>query len=399
MEKNQSIFTDYTVLDGETTTYNKGHRFDPRNKLISYSFKRSLHPIYFKYFTDPDFNHAFWDDTESTSCVVGFNIKFDIHWLSSMGTFNKVKIWDCQLAEFVYTGQQEAFASLNECLEKYGLETKKDLVKELWKAGFQTDEIDVGILEEYNKWDVQQTEALFKVQMELLSDDQKRLVFILGEDLKVLAHMERAGVLFDKDGASQKLAQTKTLVSECENSLKTFLPEIKHGKFNWDSGDQVSAFLYGGTIVFDYAISEEAVYKSGQKKGQSYIKNTWFSETVVFPQRFKPLENTEVKKTKDASPSATHFYQTDEPTLKQLSARSKEDKKIIELLLERAAQNKVAEMFQGLFDKFEEKQWQDNLIHASFNQNVARTGRLSSSGPNMQNTPPELDEFLVSRYD
>lgn len=385
---------DYTVLDAETTTHNKGHPFDPRNKLISYAFT-SPPGIVFKYHTDADFKQA----RPRSRCIVGFNIKFDYHWLYWDAPLQDVKIWDCQLAEFIYTGQQEAFASLNECLEKYGLETKKDLVKELWEAGFQTDEIAVPILSEYNCWDVQQTEALFKVQMELLSDEQKRLVLILGEDLKVLAHMERAGVLFDKEGAAQKLAQTKAAVKQCEDSLKAFLPEIKHATFNWDSGDQVSAFLYGATIVFDYAIAEEAVYKSGAKKGQSYTKNTWFQERVDFPKRFKPLEGTEVKKTKESGPNENHFYQTDEPTLKQLSARSKEDKTIIELLLTRAAQNKVAEMFQGLFDKFEEKQWQDNLIHASFNQNVARTGRLSSSGPNMQNTPPELDEFLVSRYD
>jgi DNA polymerase I-like protein with 3'-5' exonuclease and polymerase domains len=383
----------YTVLDAETTTWGKGHPFDPRNRLISYAYLPAGNPCTFRYFSDPTFKTPI-----PATCLVGFNFKFDLHWCSELLDLSS-SIWDCQLAEFIYTGQKEAFASLNECLEKYGLETKKDLVKELWDAGYQTDEIPINILEEYNKWDVQQTEALFKVQMELLSDDQKRLVLLLGEDLKVLAHMERAGVVFDNEGALQKLSSTKAVVKECEESLKAFLPEINHATFNWDSGDQLSAFLYGGTLVFDYAVPEEAVYKSGVKKGQRYTKNSWFTETVVFPRRFKPLENTEVKKTKDADPSANHFYQTDEPTLKQLSARSKEDKRIIELLLQRGVQNKVAEMFQGLFDKFEEKQWQDNLVHASFNQNVARTGRLSSSGPNMQNTPPELDEFLVSRYD
>jgi len=387
---------DYTVLDAETTTFNKGHPFDPRNKLISYAFT-SPSGISFRYHTDPNFS-AVLEHVRGGSVLVGFNYKFDHHWCNHLYP-DSVKIWCCQLAEFVYTGQQEAFASLNECLTKYGLETKHDTVKEMWEAGIQTDEIPLPILQEYNCWDVEQTEQLYLVQQQLLSEDQKKLVLLMGEDLKVLAHMERAGILFDKEGALQKLASTKALVRELETELATFLPEIKHGTFNFDSGDHLSALLYGATLTFDYVVSSDAVYKSGAKKGQAYTKNSWYEERVVFPQRFKPLEKTEVKKTKDNGPSDNHFYQTDEPTLKQLTTRSKENKRLVEILVQRAQENKVAEMFTGLFDKFDEKQWENSLIHAAYNQNVARTGRLSSSGPNMQNTPIELDQFLISRYD
>lgn len=391
-----SQHSEYTVLDVETTTYSKGHAFDPRNRLISYAYT-SPSGISFRYYTDPSFGSVLGHPRDR-AILVGFNYKFDHHWCSHLVSAD-VKIWDCQLAEFVYTGQRDAFASLNDCLEKYGLETKKDLVKEMWEAGMQTDEIPLPVLEEYNKWDVEQTEKLFLVQQQLLSEEQKRLVYAMGEDLKVLAHMERAGILFDSDKAKEKLAAITTDVAAMEEELKTFLPEIQHGTFNWDSGDHLSALLYGATLVFDYAISEEAVYKSGAKKGQSYTKNSWFEETVVFPKRFKPLEKSEVKKTQGKGADQNHFYQTDEPTLKQITTRNKEDKRLITLLLERSAIKKVAEMLQGIFDKFEERGWENNIMHAAFNQNVARTGRLSSSGPNLQNTPPEIDEFLVSRYD
>lgn len=393
-KKHDSQHREYTVLDAETTTHNKGHPFDPRNKLISYAILRSdPSPCRFFYYTDPDFERGCKD---LTGTLVGFNFKFDCHWLYPQGVVNPV--WDCQLAEFVYTGQRDAFASLNECLEKYGLETKIDIVKGMWEAGIGTEDIPLPVLEEYNKWDVEQTEKLFLVQQQLLSEEQKRLVYAMGEDLKVLAHMERAGILFDSDKAKEKLAAITTDVAAMEEELKTFLPEIKYGKFNFDSGDHLSALLYGATIEFDYFISEPATYKSGSKKGQEYTKNSWFQETVVFPQRFKPLERSEVKKTKGKT-GGNHFYQTDEPTLKQLSARSKENKRLVEILLLRAGIKKVAEMLQGIFDKFEERGWENNLIHAAYNQNVARTGRLSSSGPNLQNTPPEIDEFLISRYD
>lgn len=384
----------YVVLDAETTTFNKGHPFDPRNKLISYAYKSSNTPCYFKYHSDPDFSTS-CNSTENWGCVVGFNFKFDCHWLFPKGLNNP--IWDCQLAEHVYTGQKAQFISLNECLERYGLETKIDLVKELWESGVQTDEIGIDILQEYNCWDVIQTEKLFLVQQELLSDEQKRLVYLLGEDLKVLASIERAGLLFDTEGATKALASYCDAVREVEEQLNKFLPSIEHGKFNWDSGDHLSCFLYGGTISFDYCTSQESIYKSGAKKGETYIKNSWHQERVVFEQRFIPIENSEIKKTKDKDVD-TRLYQTDAPTLASLKS-NKQSSLILDLLAKRSETQKLVEMLESLFKQFTEKQWEHNLVHGQYNQNVAVTGRLSSSGPNMQNIPPEIDRFFITRYE
>ncbi len=386
---------DYTVLDSETTTHAKGHPFHPLNKLISYAYKDFASPVYFKYFSDPDFSVR-QRRRQILGCYVGFNFKFDYHWMSHLLDVDK-PIWDCQLAEHVYTGQHAQYVSLNECLEKYGLETKKDIVKELWEQGVQTDEIPVNILQEYNEWDVLQTEKLFLIQQQLLSDEQKNLVYLMGEDLKVLASIERSGLLFDAANAASYLADCKQRVAAIEASLSERLPPILHGTFNWDSGDHLSCFLYGGTLEFDYATSVPATYKSGAKRGEDYIKNSWHIERVVFQQLFKPLEGTELKKTKDAQAPVTRYYQTDAPTLQSLKG-SKENKVLLGLLQERSAVQKVAEMLESIFKLFDKFQWQDNLIHGQYNQNVAVTGRLSSSSPNMQNSPPEIDKFFISRY-
>jgi DNA polymerase I-like protein with 3'-5' exonuclease and polymerase domains len=387
----------YLVTDVETTTHNKGHPFDPRNKLVSYAtLLAGDSKANFKYHNDPSF--AWSHRLLPMDVVVGFNFKFDLHWLNMVGLDRyDFRIWDCQLAEHVYTGQRAQFISLDECLAKYGLETKLDLVKDLWNAGVQTDEIDPKILEEYNCWDVQQTEALFLVQQELLSDEQKALVYLLGEDLKVLASIEASGLVFDKERAAKELVEYKASVVAIEHLLQDYLPPISHGIFNWDSGDHLSCLLYGGTIVFDYATSEEAIYKSGAKKGQPYTKNSWHKETVAFVQHFKPLEGSEVKKSKDKVVAETRFYQVDIPTLSSLKG-SKEGKALILLLLQRSEKTKLVEMLESLFKQFNEKQWEHNLVHGQYNQNVAVTGRLSSSAPNMQNIPPEIDLFFISRY-
>lgn len=393
----------YVVIDAETTTYNKGHPFDPRNKLVSYAFKDSSESsVSFVYFSDPTFNRGLSILTNESSVLVGFNFKFDLHWMSSLeGHPSGIKnpIWDCQLAEHIYTGQKAQYISLDECLLRYGLETKKDLVKEYWDNGVQTDEIPVAILEEYNCWDVIQTEKLFLVQQELLSDKQKALVYLLGEDLKVLASIERAGLLFDAENAAKALAQYKLDVANIEDKLNKRLPTIQHGKFNWDSGDHLSCFLYGGTLNFDYSISSSAVYKSGPNKGTEYIKNSWYVEEVLFPGYFKPLEGTETKKTKANPNAVTRLYQTDAPTLASLKSGGKDGKEIVSLLSRRSETQKLVEMLESLFKQFNDKQWENNLVHGQYNQNVAVTGRLSSSGPNMQNIPPEIDKFFISRYD
>ena len=385
-----TTYPDYEIIDCETTTSNKGHPFDPRNKLVCYASSISG----FKLHSDPSFS---WR-RPCGRALVGFNFKFDCHWLWPSGVpINP--IWDCQLAEHIITGQKAQYISLNECLERYGLETKKDQVAEYWAVGIDTDAIPVPILQEYNEWDVKQTERLFLVQQELADESQKRLIYLLGEDLKVLHHIEQAGLRFDSANASAFLSRLREEVQDIETSLRKFLPPIERGTFNFDSGDHLSCFLYGGTLKFDYAVPEEAVYKSGPKKGESYTRNRWYEEVVTFHQRFKPLEGTELKKTKDqTSDNVVRLYQTDAPTLASLKG-SKDGKIILGLLANRSEKQKLVEMLESIFNLFEKYQWQDNLIHGQYNQNVAVTGRLSSSAPNMQNFPPELDRFIISRYE
>lgn len=329
--------------------------------------------------------------------VVGFNIKFDLHWLDV--SLDDVQIWDCQLAEFVLNGQRGAYLSLDELLEVYGLPPKrKHEVHAMWEAGIQTTDIPVAVLKDYNLGDVEPLAQVYEYQRQRVTPLQEKLIFLMGEDMKVLIEMERNGILFDKERASAACTNLTAKVREIEEKLAAFLPPIVHGKFNWDSGDHLSALLYGGHVSFDYATEMVSQYKSGDKKGQEYIKRSWFEEVVVFPKLYEPLEGTEVKKTKDQENPVTRFYQVDDPTLKQIKPKCKEHAELTKLLAARAKTIKVVEMLESLFKQFDKYQWENNLIHPNYNQNVVVTGRLSSSSPNVQNAPPEIDEFFITRY-
>lgn len=392
--------TNVLVFDVETSTHNKGHPFDPRNMLVSYAY-RSPSDTNFKYHSDPDFRSDLRNRVECATVVVGFNIKFDLHWFRNVfGEIPQdVKVWDCQLAEFVYSGQETSFASLNEVLETYGLPTKKDIIKEYWDQGISTEDIPLHVLREYNEWDVHVTKLLFDLQQTLLSEKQKQLVWLEGEDLKALQAAEWAGIRFDAEKAAAKTMEVQSKVDGIVGGLSDFLPAgIPEDGYNWNSGDHLSALLYGGTIGFPYAVETETTYKSGPKKGESYIARRWHSVEIEFTQRFKPLDGTEIKKTAGDPTAKTRFYQTDGPTLAQLKTRLAENRRLLALLAERAKLIKVVEMIESLQNTIAKKNWQNNMLHGQFNQNVAVTGRLSSSGPNLQNTPPEVDALLVSRY-
>lgn len=390
------------TFDVETTIQNKGHPFDPRNFLVSYAYKVAGGISTFRYFHDPDFITDLRNHVEHATELVGFNIKFDLHWCQRVGIRIPIdcRIWDCSLAEFIISGQTARFISLNESLTSYGEARKPDLVAEYWAQNISTEHIPLPILEEYNLYDVDGTSTLQEHQQQLMSPEQINLCYLMGEDLKTLQHAEYAGIKWDEEKAREAVSSLTTRITSLETELQSYLPTLRAEiKFNWDSGDQLSAFLYGGEITYDWAVSEDTTYKSGERKGQAYVKNTWHSTQCSFPRRFKPLEGTEIKKTLENAPNEPHFYQTDDPTLKQLQTKTREQREVLGLLHERAALTKVLEMIESIQKKSSEMNWEDNMIHGQFNQNVVVTGRLSSSGPNLQNTPLEIDELLVSRYD
>ena len=80
---------------------------------------------------------------EDCDLIVGFNFKFDYHWLHNNGVDLRGKrIWDCQSAHYILTNQSHIFPSLNDVLSHYGLPLKLDIVKtEYWDRGITTSDI------------------------------------------------------------------------------------------------------------------------------------------------------------------------------------------------------------------------------------------------------------------
>lgn len=391
------------TFDVETTTKNKGNPFTSSNKMVSYSIKADESPSSFNHCDALDFLNELRATLQFAKLVVGFNIKFDLHWIRRYGVTlpNRVRIWDCQIAEFIITGQRGSYPSLADCAAKYNLGKKLDKVKELWDLGLDTTDIPIEILQEYNDEDVELTHRLYLAQKAVMSPEQINLCLIMGLDLIVLQEMEFNGIKFDTGLCKEKSIDCATKLAEIEKQLLVYSPTPT---INLDSGQQLSCFLYGGSYQSKVVDSlEQREYKSGARKGEAYEKVNWRLDTHTFPALFKPLPKTEYKlpiKIESEDGKVTEFpvYQAGEDILKRLKCSGKKQKEIVQLLLERAELAKLLDTYYGKLPLLLETMEWGNYLHGQYNQCVAATGRLSSSAPNMQNFSGPVDTLLISRY-
>lgn len=382
----------YLIVDVETTISNKGNPFDERNKLcyvgLFNSNRIDLYDI--DYSRDPNREklNLIQRSIDSYNVLVGFNIKFDLHWLKRYGlNFESKKIWDCQLVHFILQGQQNPYPSLNQVCEHYGFETKLDVVStEYWKNKIDTTEIPKDILEEYLEQDLKLTEKIYLKQVEEVKQNPllARLISLHNQDLLGLQEMEFNGLLFNEEKSNELASQTEQEVTNLDEFLFNF---HKCPGFNPSSNDHLSAFLYGGTISLRRRIPC-GVFKTGSRAGQP--KERWEEYQVTFPRLFNPLKGSELQK--------EGFYSTDEATLKSLrgSWKAREAREI--LLFRSTLEKRLTTYYRGLVNLIKEMNWPNGIIYGQLNQCVARTGRLSSSKPNLQNFDGKIKELFTSRY-
>lgn len=381
------------ILDVETTISNKGNPFDETNKLCYVGLLGSTPRTISIEYGDEPYRHKLDEiqkDIDESEILVGFNIKFDLHWLRKYGiNFMGKRVWDCQLVHFILTGQQYPYPSLNSVSAYYDLGSKLDVVAtEYWGNKIDTPNIPQDILEEYLVGDLQLTQKVYEKQMEEFASSAKtmqRLISLHNQDLLILQEMEYNGLLFD-EGQSNVLAQElQEQIKKIDDILFEYHSIVD---FNPNSTEHLSAFLYGGSIKVKRR-ETIGLFKTGTRKGQA--KERWVLHEITFDRLVNPLKGSELEK--------EGFFSTDEQTLKSLKG-NKKAKEVIELLLHRAVlEKRLSTYYKGLVDLRKEMNWHEGRLHGQLNQCVARTGRLSSSKPNLQNFDGEIKTLFRSRYD
>ena len=383
----------YLVLNVETTISNKGNPFDQSNKLMMVGLlnDKEMGVYDIEYSVDPykELLDNIQLAVDAADVLVGFNIKFDLHWLKRYGIdFSKKRVWDCQLVEFILRNQSAAYPSLNATAEYYELGSKLDEVKEnYWNNGIDTNEVPKEILAEYLKRDVELTEQVMAKQMEELAKrpELKKLISLHNQDLLVLQEMEYNGLKYDYNKSTVLGDELDEQISKLNIKLKSF---HAYDDFNPNSNDHLSVFLYGGIIKERYQ-RPIGHYKSGNKSGE--VKYKWEERDKEFQRLINPLPNTELKK--------EGFFSTNEDTLRKLKPKTNAGKEILQIILTRATmQKRMSTYYHGLVNLIDEMKWKTDTIHGQLNQCVAKTGRLSSSKPNLQNFDGEIKTLFTTRY-
>ena len=370
------------ALDTETTIWNKGNPYDARNKLVCWSYAHEASSGTKD--TSSSSLEELAEGVRRADLIIGFNFKFDLAWLLKVGVYQlrDKQIWDVQIAEFILSNQTNRFPSLNETCERYGLESKIDVVKrDYWDKGINTDQIPWEILEPYATRDAELTLACYHAQRKHMTPAQVKLCFLMCQDLKILQEMEANGIPFDEQLCSSRATEVDDKISTLKGKLAAIYPNVP---INFASNDHLSAFLYGG-VVKQEGKEHIGFFKTGARAGEPKYKNIIIEHAL--PRLYEPLKGSAMAKLGN--------FATDEGTLRKLRG----NKTLVNMLLELSKLEKLnGTYYRGLVKLREEMNWEQGMLHGNFNQTTAQTGRLSSSKPNLQNFATELQDIFISKY-
>ena len=414
------------ILDCETTVDNKGEDavgdfeaspFSPVNHIVDYGVKR-LGAGNEVVCVRPHHGLIANADFIPHECVpknglhlqsimlVGHNIKFDLlHMMQACSTFAQdtfrdIKVWDTMLAEYLITGQVSQYASLDKCSVKYGGVLKDDRMKEYWKAGIKTQDIDPAELRDYMIQDVLNTELVFTKQMESIKKlGILPLVKSQMSGLKATVEMEYNGMHFNKVEATRLGVESHKVMAEVLEKVKLLLhghkcysPYFVEKIFNINSAQDLATALCGGSYTYSVKVDELDAngmpkrFKTGPKMGEIRQKkvvrtmHTGGFAVTPLPAWVTPSGKMGVGSSvlKDIQKSTMYSKRT----------RSSKTKEFCELVLEYRALNKD---YKTYYVGYSDLTWRDSCIHQSLSHVGTDTGRLSCSKPNLQNATQTED--------
>lgn len=327
--------------------------------------------------------------------IVCHNAKFELLWLAAYGIDTSCyKLYCTQVAEYLLRGQQGGRGELTlaQLSKDYGISDKIDKVKLFWDSGYDTDEVPSSILIPYCLQDCINTLAIYQRQVkQCVANNMQALFTCQMELVKVLAEIEYNGMYIDRSLAQKYSEEYGEKIADLDRRILGILQSqggIDPTNFNINSGEQLSAALYGGHI----RVEGTEVVSKPRKDGT--VREYERKCKHLLPIRgcgFVSLPNTGTEK--------EGVYQTDLETLKSLKCKNQEQRDLIKFLIEKSRLGKLKSTY---FDGLQEVMLEDGSVHPSFNQTLTKTGRLSCSKPNLQNqargsTGPTKNIF-ITRY-
>lgn len=321
--------------------------------------------------------------------IIGMNIKFDRHVLTTVGIDIKTKdIFDIMLGRWITDENEEmslkAMTSnvygikqtkFDECLKTVTKEEKKFAgLKASSKAPFQLVRIKYGApyatADAYWTWRHYCDWQLEEIELEKVEYFFYKMLTPFND---TLFNMERRGIRVDK--ARLEKMQEKVVIDLAELEQEMF--NLVGTEFNPNSSSQL------GELLFNYP----KVTKDGKYTGNKEL----LDKSYCFPVE---------SKTKGGAPASGA------PVLKELAKKTyvrdikkQEGIELVKLILK---YKRLAKLKSAFIDGLLDKVYPDGRIHCSFKAGGTDSGRISSSDPNLQQLPrpvdvPDKEEYLKTK--
>jgi len=328
-------------FDLETTNVRFGTALDRSNHIVMVAWAEDNGKVE-SFHGDIMQAHDFWKALRRHKAACAYNAKFEMHWLKRCGfDIDNVRWHDPMLAEKVLLGNIRKPMNLGDVSERYGFRGKDPLIDSLMKAGVCPSEMPPKKLARRARRDVSTMRKIFGTQkLVLSSQDQVHLYRNRCDFAVVLTHIEAEGMQLDPAKVAEHYVKYVKELAEVALKLDRLT-----GGINMNSPDQKAHYLY---------------------------------ETLKFPEikgsSGKVMRNKPSKQFPHGRPK------TDKDTLSWLMSQAKTAKQREFVSLSKiysklnAAVSKNLMFFQGICQEYGSK------FHAQFNQIVAATHRLTSSG-------------------
>jgi len=376
---------EYVVIDVETTKVPRHLPWIAGSRLVSLHLKTKDKPPRAWLFNHPENTVSFArciqeikTELDSAEILVNQNLKFDTHWFLHIGLqIDHLQQYCTQVAEYLIQAQKIIMPSLETLCQIYKIPGKLDKVKELWDAGYDTDEIPAEILIPYGNQDVVATEQVYLAQQDRIHKlHLEALVRVQMAAGKMYGRAERSGLRLN----CELLAQHSAAYTQDLADIDKQLNKIADNQIEkWTSPDQKSCFFFGGSyktrmLVEDY---EKLTPKMADSFKVKKLGRVWVTGLkIVKGLGFTPPPGSEAKK--------AGFYSTGAGILAGLTCRTREQRKVLKLI---AIRNRKSKIKSTYLDGLPKTVQADGLCHPKYNQSITITGRGSSSQPNGQNLP------------
>lgn len=394
-----------------------------------------------------------------TKLVIGHNLKFDLSWLLEAGFEFPVtmKYWDTMIFEYVLARGQKPGMGLDDALVRYSLPTKDGAVQEYIDKGISFENIPIDIVIKYGANDVDVTTKLYARQLELLAHPANvgltKTIEMMNQMMYVLTDVERRGICIDQHALEEVRKQYEEERVALDKQLKEIVAEVMGDTpINLDSPEQLCKVIYSRSVTDKAAWAETfglGVDIRGSVRKRRKPKRLSKAEFVAAVRELTtPIYRTRASQCahcggsgfiaavrKDGSPAkrptkckvcegrgvvytstgviaglrcippgpetATALgFSTDGDTLELLKSAGRG--RAVEFLTALSRKNAIDTYITTFIGGIKRGIREDGLLHTSFMQCVAATGRLSSRNPNFQNLPRAnnfpIRKTIVSRW-